>query len=189
VKIRDSGMPGEGIWSSFFSPIKSLQQLGFALKHGDVVDMGCGNGTYSVAAAQLTSGLVHALDLDPDMINATATNAQRSGLNNIRATQRDFLSEGTGLPETSVGYAMLFNVLHAQDPLTLLREALRTLEPGGVVAIMHWKHEQTPRGPALSIRPRPEQCATWLADAGFASVSPVIDLPPFHYGLFATKPD
>jgi SAM-dependent methyltransferase len=181
-------MPGEDIWSSFFSPVESLQQLGFQLEHGDVVDMGCGYGTFSVAAAQLTSGVVHALDLDPGMVTATATNALRNGLHNIQATQRDFVVEGTGLPEGSVGYAMLFNILHAEDPLSLLREALRTMAPGGTVAVMHWIHHKTPRGPALSIRPRPQQCAAWLSAAGFGSVSPVINLPPFHYGLFAKKP-
>ena len=58
----------------------------------------------------------------------------------------------------------------------------------GIVAVMHWiPDERTPRGPALSIRPRPEQCAAWLRAAGFESESQVIDLPPFHYGLFAHR--
>jgi SAM-dependent methyltransferase len=189
MKIRDSGMPEEEVWSSFFNPRECLRRLGFRLQHEDVVDMGCGYGTFSVAAAQLTSGVVHALDVDAQMIAATATNARRNNLQNIVATQRDFLVDGTGLSEGSTGYAMLFNVLHAQDPQILLLEALRVLAVGGTVALMHWiPDERTPRGPALSIRPRPEQCLDWLRAAGFKSESQVIDLPPFHYGLFAHKP-
>jgi SAM-dependent methyltransferase len=182
-------MPGQEVWSSFFRPVEALQRLGFGLQHEEVVDIGCGYGTFSIAAAQLTSGVVHALDVDGEMVDATAKNAQRNGVNNIRATQRDFMVDGTGLPEGSVGYAMLFNILHAEEPERLLREAFRSLANGGIVAVMHWiPDERTPRGPALSIRPRPEQCLAWLRAAGFKSESRVIDLPPFHYGLFAHKP-
>jgi SAM-dependent methyltransferase len=188
MKIRDSGMPQEEVWSSFFDPLESLRRLGFQLGHSDVVDMGCGYGTFSIAAAQLTQGIVHALDVDESMVAATDTNARRRRLQNVVAVQRDFLVDGTGLPEGSTGYAMLFNILHGEDPQSLLREAHRVLAVGGTVALMHWvPDERTPRGPALSIRPRPEQCLAWLCAAGFKSESQVIDLPPFHYGLFAQK--
>jgi SAM-dependent methyltransferase len=181
-------MPDQEVWSSFFKPVEALQQLGFRLQHEDVVDIGCGYGTFSIAAAQLTSGVVHALDVDAHMVSATAENARRIGVNNIKATQRDFMVDGTGLPEGFVGYAMLFNILHAEEPEILLREAFRALATGGVVAVMHWiPDERTPRGPELSIRPRPEQCLAWLRAAGFRSESQIIDLPPFHYGLFAHK--
>ena len=188
MKIRDSGMPDQEIWSGFFNPVETLRQLGFQLTHEEVVDIGCGHGTFSVAAAQLTTGVVHALDIDIDMVSATAENAQRNALHNIKATQRDFLVGGTGLPEGSVRYAMLFNILHAEDPESLLREAFRSLAIGGIVAVMHWiPDERTPRGPALSIRPRPEQCLAWLRTAGFESESQVIELPPFHFGVFAHR--
>ena len=189
MKIRDSGMPEEEIWCGFFKPGEALQRLGFQLQREDVVDIGCGYGTFSVAAAQLTSGVVHALDVEADMVAATAANARRRGLHNIEPVRRDIVVAGTGLPDGSVGYAMLFNILHAETPESLLHEAFRSLEIGGTVAVMHWiPDERTPRGPALSIRPRPEQCLGWLRAAGFKSESQVIDLPPFHYGLFARKP-
>jgi hypothetical protein len=109
-------------------------------------------------------------------------------MHNVIAVQRDFVIEGTGVSDRSVGYAMLLNILHAENPEGLLREAYRVLRVGGTVAVTHWIYdERTPRGPPLSIRPRPEQCVGWLQAAGFRSVSPHIDLPPFHYGLFAIK--
>jgi SAM-dependent methyltransferase len=188
MKIRDSGMPDEDLWSEFFDPVETLQRLGFQHPHDDVLDMGCGYGTFSVAAAQLTKGVIHALDIEPNMISATLANARGRGLHNVIAVQRDFVIEGTGLSDGSVGYAMLLNILHAENPESLLREAYRVLRVGGTVAVTHWiDDERTPRGPPLSIRPRPEQCVGWLHAAGFKSVSPHIDLPPFHYGLFALK--
>jgi Methyltransferase domain len=101
------------------------------------------------------------------MAEATALNARRHGLHNVNSLQRDIVAEGTGLPDGSVGYAMLFNILHADDPKSLLREAYRTLQPGGAVAVMHWIHcAQTPRGPPLSIRPLPQQCMDWSGAVG-----------------------
>ena len=80
-------------------------------------------------------------------------------------------------------------ILHAENPVALLREALRVLRPGGKVAVIHWTHDATtPRGPDLSIRPRPEQCRTWIQQTGFEIVMPTIALPPHHYGLLGRKP-
>lgn len=190
MKIRDSGMPDSKTWESFFEPSQILRRLAFSSITDHVADLGCGYGTFSVAAAQLTSGLVHAFDIDQDMIAATGTRASSLGLSNVLPIERDFVADGTGLPDGSVGYAMLFNILHAQEAVSLLREAFRILRPEGVLAVIHWVHDaRTPRGPDLSIRPRPEQCSTWAAEVGYVSGGSSISLPPYHYGLVLRKPD
>jgi SAM-dependent methyltransferase len=189
MKIRDSGMPDPQMWESFFEPSCVLRRLGFSSSTEDVADLGCGYGTFSIPAAQLTSGTVYAFDIDPNMVAATDGNARSLGLSNVAAVERDFVAEGTGLAEGSMGYAMLFNVLHAQDATSLLREAFRILRTRGVLGIIHWVHDAgTPRGPDLSIRPRPEQCSTWAEQVGFVLEGSPILLPPYHYGLVLRKP-
>jgi len=189
MKVRDSGMPDETVWERFFDARQILAELDFTAADADVVDFGCGYGTFSVAAARLTPGTVYALDIDASMIDATAGKAASFGLDNVNPIRRDFVAEGTGLPIASAGYAMLFNILHAEDPVALLREALRVLRPAGKVAVIHWTYDAgTPRGPDLSIRPRPEQCRGWAQQAGFELVMPAIALPPHHYGLLGRKP-
>src|SRR6267154_5977779 len=85
MKIRDSGMPDRQTWESFFDASHVLGQLGFSLGAEDVADLGCGYGTFTIAAARLTSGTVHAFDIDPEMIAATAAKARSCGLSNVRA--------------------------------------------------------------------------------------------------------
>jgi len=177
------------MWAAFFNAGHILTQLGLDDPSADVVEFGCGYGTFTVAAAERTRGKVFALDIEPAMIEMTERKAEASDVNNVHCLLRDFVAEGTGLPDGSVGYAMLFNILHAENPVGLLREAHRVLCPGGKVGIIHWNYDPTtPRGPELSIRPRPDQCQLWAREAGYALVLSHVPLPPYHYGLVGQKP-
>ena len=189
MKIRDSGMPEEATWESFFDPARTLAVLGFDDPNADVVDFGCGYGTFAIAAASLTLGIVHCYDIDPAMVAATLQRAAGHHLPNLRPEVRDFVASGTGLPPGCADYVMLFNVLHAEEPMTLLAETWRVLRPGGKVAVMHWNYDATtPRGPSLTIRPRPERIRAWLVAAGFSVPAAPSALPPYHYGFVARKP-
>ena len=185
MKARESGMPDEEMWQGFFRPDEILHKLLLTENCGDVVDFGCGYGTFTIPAARIVRGTVFAVDIEPDMVKVTRRKVKAAGLKNMKVRLRDFVAEGTGLPDASVQYAMLFNILHAEEPLLLLREAHRVLEPGGLLGVMHWNYDPaTPRGPSMDIRPRPEQCRAWAVEAGFEPMPPeLIDLPPYHYGM------
>jgi len=188
MKVRDSGMPDRASWESFFEPTEILELLSFPTG-GDVVDFGCGYGTFTLAAAALGTGRVYAVDIDPEMVRATAKRTQEAGLFDVQVIERDFVARGSGLPDGSCTYAMLFNILHAEDAVGLLRQAHDILRPGGLVAVIHWIPDPgTPRGPALHIRPTPQQCQQWMQAAGFDTAGPVVNLPPYHYGLVGRRP-
>jgi ribosomal protein L11 methylase PrmA len=103
AKGRDSGMPSAEQWEAFFQPGGILEALGCVCMSGDVVEFGCGYGTFTVAAASRVSGIVYATDIDPLMIGATITRASQAGLRNVIAEQRDFVSEGCGRPDAEHG--------------------------------------------------------------------------------------
>jgi len=190
VKIPESDMPAEAYWSSFFDPEQALRDLGCVPGVDPVVEFGCGYGTFTIEAAKLTMGKVFALDIDPEMIDYTSRKANRAGLGEIALCTRDFVERDTNLEDGSCGYAMLFNILHLEQPVELLKEAYRVLRPGGIVAIMHWNYDPaTPRGPSMDIRPRPEQCLAWAQEAGFQGVRLVeLTTCPFHYGILGNRP-
>jgi ubiquinone/menaquinone biosynthesis C-methylase UbiE len=129
------------------------------------------------------------LDIDPSMIAATENRSRENDVENIVAIERDFLAEGTGRPDSSVGYAMLFNILHIEEPTKLLAEAFRVLVPGGRLSVIHWMHDpQTPRGPALEIRPTPQQCRDWAEAVGFQFVRDEdLCCCAWHWGMVMEK--
>jgi ubiquinone/menaquinone biosynthesis C-methylase UbiE len=189
MKTRESGMPDEAMWASFFSPEQTLRRLGLTESSGDVIDFGCGYGTFAVAAARIVRGTVYAVDIEQAMIDATNAKAAEERLANVRTSRRDFVAAGTGLADASVGYAMLFNILHCERPDVLLEEARRVLMPGGTLAVIHWNYDPaTPRGPSMAIRLRPEQCRALAVEAGFSPPNAEkVDLPPWHYGYALKK--
>lgn len=188
MKVWESGMPEEAVWQGFFAPERILHEMRLTGSAHDAVDFGCGYGTFAIPAARRISGTLHGFDIDPAMIEATRTLAHREGVQNLRLHQRDFVADGTALAAESVDYVMLFNILHAEDPMRLLIEARRILAAGGRVAVIHWNYDpDTPRGPPMAMRPRPEDCRRWVSDGGFATERAHVDLPPYHYGIVARK--
>jgi ubiquinone/menaquinone biosynthesis C-methylase UbiE len=187
-KGRESGMPNAEVWQEFFDPAHILDRLD-CVRPGNVAEFGCGYGLFTVEAAKRCSGMVYALDIEPEMLDATLTTARKAGVANVRPVACDVLVDGTGLPTGSCDYVMIFNLLHIDDPGALLREAFRVLGPRGMLAIIHWNVDPaTPRGPSLNIRPTPEQCRGWSEEAGFHFVRDEPGLATWHWGLLMQRP-
>ena len=188
MKVRDSGMPEEILWSSFFNVrnILSVMQVDHSVLN--LMETGCGYGTFTIEAAKRISGKLYAFDIEPEMVNVAHDKAIKGNIANVEFFIRDIIADRSGLPSESMDYVMLFNILHHENPLDLLAEAYFVLKKGGKAAIIHWRSDiETPRGPALSIRPTPEQCVEWSLQSGFEiALTPVI-LAPFHFGLIIRK--
>ncbi len=187
MKIRDSGMPDNEMWETFFKPIKVLETLGLNNKTGDVAEFGCGYGTFTIPATKIVSGKIFAIDIEPEMISVTENKKKQAKIDNLVPVLRDFMADGSGLKDESVDYVMLFNILHLEKPVSLLLEANRILKKGGKLGIIHWNYDPaTPRGPAMEIRPKPQDCIKWANEAGFVN-SASYDLKPYHYGIVLSK--
>jgi hypothetical protein len=124
------------------------------------------------------------------MVAEITRKAARANLSNVVGVVQDFVAKGSGLPDAKAGRAMLFNILHIENPLALLCEAYRILTPGGEVAIIHWRSDiETPRGPSLPIRPTAEKCREWGEQAGFEFVRyEALCCCSYHWGLVMRRP-
>ncbi|GLQ98929.1 class I SAM-dependent methyltransferase [Dyella mobilis] len=182
-------MPEEALWATFFDPEDALDRL-WPAPLGDAVELGCGFGTFTLAAARRSDGIITALDIDAEMVAAVRLKAQAQALSRIRALEHDFIAGDLAVAPGSQTHVMIYNLLHLEEPVPLLRKAYAALETGGTLSVMHWRSDvPTPRGPPLAIRPAPQACAAWLTEAGFSRIEHV-DLGsgcPYHYGLTAWR--
>ena len=189
MKVRDSGMPGQDYWETLFDIPAVLDGLKIDRTIASAVEVGCGYGTFTVPVARRIAGTLHTFDIEPEMIAITERRLEAAGVRNAIVAHRDVIAEGFGLPAESVGAVLLFNLLHAENPVELLRASAGLLAPDGRVLAIHWRSDvPTPRGPDLSIRPRPGQLVSWGRAAGLIPDGEAMLLPPWHYGLALRRP-
>jgi SAM-dependent methyltransferase len=178
-------MPEEAYWESLLDVPLILDRLGIDGTLRNVVELGCGYGTFTLPVARRISGIIETIDIDPAMVERTRQRAQEAGLTNLVCRQGDVLTDGFGGVPDERDACLLFNILHGEEPVRLLAEAARAVHSGGWVFVIHWRFDlATPRGPNLDVRPRPEQILDWASKTALLEpVGPVLDLPPWHYGL------
>jgi len=189
MKSRESGMPAQDYWESLLNVQLILDQFGFHSDSMDVAELGCGYGTFTVPLAARIRGWVYGYDIEPEMVDTTQRRAFATGLTNVRAVLRDVLEHGFDLPDEACDAVLLFNILHGESPVAMLRESARIVRPGGLLAIIHWRSDiATPRGPPADIRPPPTQISQWASIAGsLITEGASFVLPPWHYGVKLLK--
>ncbi|MBF0531949.1 MAG: class I SAM-dependent methyltransferase [Candidatus Omnitrophica bacterium] len=189
MRVRESGMMAPETWENLFDTQKIFATLKLNHRVENVVELGCGYGTFTIPAAQIISGKITALDSNPQMIQLTAKRAKLQKCDNVTTIQKDFITTGSGEKNRSMDYVMIFNVLDSVNQNNLLIEAKRVLKKWGRVALLQWQCDpDTPGGPDLTIRPAPEQCIEWARQVGLKLLERQ-DFQPYHYGLLFEKGD
>jgi ubiquinone/menaquinone biosynthesis C-methylase UbiE len=102
---------------------------------GKVLDLGCGHGLFSLAAALRTPSR-QVIGIDHDENRVALANGATADLPNIRLEKGNMVTPSEqDLP--FAGIAMI-DVMHYFDPVTqegLLRNAFRMLDPGGTLLV------------------------------------------------------
>lgn len=188
MKVRDSGMPVETMWVEFFDVDMILSEFEINSKINDLVEIGCGYGTFTIPASKQIKGNLYAFDIETGMLDIVRQKLSEEQIANVITENKDVLLQTTGLSNNSVDYVMLFNILHNETPDDFLLEAYRILKPEGKLGIMHWRSDiSTPRGPELSIRPKPEQILQWINKDNFEIYKELFMIEPYHFGLIVSK--
>jgi len=103
----------------------------------NVADIGAGSGWFSVRAARKVSGsgLVYAVDINPDSIRYIHERAQREKLGNIKT----ILGQAGDplLPPQSIDAVLMLKAYHeVAEPVALLKNLHKSLRPGARVGII-----------------------------------------------------
>lgn len=131
-KFRDFLLPRTNI----------LKEVG--IKPGfQVLDYGCGPGSYIIPLTELVSksGKIYALDIHPLAIQKVQSIASKKNLTNVETICSDCK---TGLPDKSVDVVLLYDTFHTLgDPNGVLEELHRVVKPRGTLSFSdHHMNEQ-----------------------------------------------
>lgn len=190
MRYRESGMPSEQMWDTFFNPIEILNLMDINKQIRTLIDIGCGYGTFLLPTSEIVNTKVIGIDIDGDMLKVCRDKIKDYNAAKVELMQGDISTDDTikelGKYNGQIDYITLFNILHCEEPIILLKNAYEILNDNGKIGIIHWKYENTPRGPSMEIRPKPEMIVNWALKAGFI-LEKQVELPPYHYGLIFKK--
>lgn len=118
----------------FFRPRRNIiKEIG--LKPGfQVLDFGCGPGSYIAPVAELVgkSGKIYALDVNPLAIQMVKNLAKKRQLTNVETILSDCK---TGLPNGSIDVVLLYDAFHdLNNPNEVLEELHRVLKTSGTLS-------------------------------------------------------
>ncbi len=150
---------------SWYNPEAILQDLSPGMVF---VDVGCGDGFFSILAAKKVGekGKVYAVDSDASAIEKLNRKAQAEGLKNI--VSRVGSAEETVFCIGCADFVFFSMVLHDfADPARVLQNARKMIKPSGTLVDLDWKKQEMAFGPPFKIRFSENYASTLMHDAGF----------------------
>jgi predicted methyltransferase len=171
-------------------PLDVIRTMG--LRDGDVVaDLGAGTGYFTrpMAKAVAPTGLVYAVDIQPEMIALLKGNVEKAGIANVVPVLST--ADDPRLPRESLDWILLVDVYHElQQPKAMLARMRDALKPTGKVALIEYRLEGLS---AVHIREEhrmsPKQVLAEWEPAGFRLVKRHEFLPTQHFFVFEKASD
>jgi ubiquinone/menaquinone biosynthesis C-methylase UbiE len=190
---QHSTSPPTGAGKSSFGLIdtaKFFQELD--LKKDIVfLDVACGKGAYSLAAADVigNNGQIYAVDLWEEGIGILRKEAASKGIQNITTFVSD-VAQHIPVEDDCVDVCLMATVLHDivadQVDQPVLKEIVRVIKSMGMLAIVEFHKKEGPPGPPKPIRLSPEEVDQMLAAHGFQQKR-YTEIGPENYLQIFTK--
>jgi SAM-dependent methyltransferase len=108
-----------------------------------VADIGAGSGRLTVPMARrVAPGIAYGTDIQPEMLAFLEARARKEGLPNLKGILGD--TDDVMLPEGTVDVVLLVDAYHEFDrPWEMMRSIVRALKPGGRVALVEFRAEDS----------------------------------------------
>ena len=181
--LRESGMPDKELWEQFFNPYEIFEKFCITNENNPGADIACGFGTFTIPLAKLNNKTIYAVDINNDYLALLEKRIQANNLNNIKTIITDITDPKFLLPE-KVGFALLFNILHCENPELLIKNVNNNLTNNGKIFVIHWRSDiETPRGPPLAIRPTMDDIKKLIIELDFKVEKQFESISPYHYGI------
>ena len=151
------------------------------------LDIGCGDGFFSILAAKKVgeTGKVFALDIDASAIEKLKQKAEAEGVKNIVAKVGK--AEDTVFCNGCADFIFYGMDLHDfSDPAKVLKNAKQMIKANGQLIDLDWKKLDMSFGPPVAIRFSEEKASGLLCSAGFTIVD-IRNIGPYHY-IVTAKP-
>ena len=172
TKLHEAKPTGAGK-SSFglIDTAKFFQELD--LKKGTTfLDVACGWGAYSLAAADIVGkdGQIYAVDLWEEGISSLIKEADAKGIQNLEAFVSD-AAQSIPVENDCVDVCLMATVLHdfVADRVEqqVMKEILRVMKSEATLAIVEYYKKEGPPGPPKPVRLSPEDVDQMLSVYGF----------------------
>jgi ubiquinone/menaquinone biosynthesis C-methylase UbiE len=156
-----------------------------------VGDLGCGGVghlLFPTAALVGPKGIVYAVDVQKNVLQAIESRRKIEGAANIELVWSNLeVVGGTNIKEASLDSGMIVNVLFQNKKhRNVLEEAARLLKSKAKLIVIDWKATGAPFGPNPSLRVAPDEIETLAASVGFRLLDR-FDAGPYHFGLIFEK--
>jgi len=146
-----------------------------------VVDIGAGTGFFALLfSAKMKKGTVYACDISDEMLSWLEEHLPPESKGRVIPVKME--ESSVPLPADMADLVYMINLHHElEEPLRIIREALRLLTRGGKLLIIDWKKEKTPEGPPVEIRVTEETIESQMLKAGFRDIMKYSVLPYHHF--------
>ena len=167
-----------------------LEQFGELLGK-TIVDIGCGDGHFSVAASELVgdSGKIYSMDVDEPSIISLNNKIKQKGTQNITTMLADF-TKGVEIETESVDISLMVNVFHGfvinGEEKQVINEIKRLLKNTGELIIVEFKKKSNTPGPKYDERLAADELENIIGEYGFKKEK-TFEVGQLHYAIVFSK--